>query len=155
MSDVRRVPYLLRCCQPVPKYPRRAGQVKEPIWVRRDVVLAYHDMLLARHGGGTGMRDEGTRDSALDRPRNLFNHEKPTLHQLAASYGFGLIKNHPFVDGNKRIPFSTAVLFLEINGWKFSATEVDSVLKTLALAASEMDESAYAQWLKENSRIET
>ena len=101
------------------------------------------------------MRDEGMLDSALDRPKNLFNYEEPTLHQLAASYGYGLIKNHPFVDGNKRIAFSVAVLFLEINGWKFSATEVDAVLKTLALAASEMDESAYAEWLKENSTIET
>ena len=128
--------------------------MKEPIWVRRDVVLAIHDLLLARHGGGTGMRDEGMLDSALDRPKNLFNYEQPTLHQLAASYGYGLIKNHPFVDGNKRIAFSVAVAFLEINGWKFTATEVDSVLKTLALAASEMDESAYAQWLKENSARE-
>ena len=119
--------------------------------MRRDVVLAIHDLLLSRHGGGAGMRDERMLDSALDRPKNLFLYEKSTLHDLAASYGFGLIKNHPFVDGNKRIAFSVAVLFLEINGWKFSAAEVDSVLKTLALAASEMDESAYAQWLKENS----
>ncbi len=125
--------------------------MKEPIWVRRDVVLAVHELVLARHGGDSGIRDEGMLDSALDRPKNLFNYEKPTLHQLAASYGFGLIKNHPFVDGNKRIAFTTAVLFLEVNGWEVSATEVESVLKTLALAAGEIDESGYAQWLKINS----
>ena len=125
--------------------------MKNPTWVRRDVVLAYHDLLLARHGGGTGIRDEGMLDSALDRPKNLFHYEKPSLHQLAASYGFGLLKNHPFVDGNKRIAFGTAVVFLEINGWKISATEVDAVLKTLALAAGEIDELTFSQWLKENS----
>ena len=125
--------------------------MKEPIWVRRDVVLAYHDLLLASHGGGTGIRDEGMLDSALDRPKNLFHYEQPSLHELAASYGFGLVKNHPFVDGNKRIGFATAVLFLEINGWKFSATEVDAVLKTLAMAASEIDEADFSRWLKENS----
>ncbi len=124
--------------------------MKEPGWVRRDVVLAFHDILLSRHGGGEGIRDEGMLESALDRPVNLFHYDKPSLCQLAASYGFGLIKNHPFVDGNKRIGFSTAVLFLELNGKRFVATEVDAVLKTLALAAGEMDEAAFAEWLMEN-----
>ncbi|MCB1120943.1 MAG: type II toxin-antitoxin system death-on-curing family toxin [Verrucomicrobiae bacterium] len=126
--------------------------MKEPVWVRRDVVLAYHDMLLARHGGGTGIRDEGMLDSALNRPRNLFLYGKPSLVELGASYGFGLIKDHPFVDGNKRIGFATAVLFLELNGLKFFATEVEAVLKTLALAASEIDEASFAVWLLKNSR---
>ena len=126
--------------------------MKEPIWVRRDVILAYHDLLLARHGGASGIRDAGLLDSALGRPLNLFHYEKPTLYDLAASYAFGLIKNHPFVDGNKRIGFATAVLFLEINGLKFIATEVDAVLKTLALAASEMEEAAFASWLESNSK---
>ena len=125
--------------------------MNEPVWVRRDVVLAYHDMLLARHGGGTGIRDEGMFDSALGRPVNLFNYETPTVFELASSYGFGLVKNHPFVDGNKRIAFATAVVFLELNGLKFEATEVDAVLKTLALAASEMSESDFALWLESNS----
>lgn len=124
--------------------------MKEPVWVRRDVVLAYHDMLLSRHGGGTGTRDEGMLESALDRPKNLSHYSKPSLGELAASYGYGLIKNHPFVDGNKRIGFATAVLFLELNGCPFSATEVESVLNTLALAAGEMEESAFATWLEFN-----
>lgn len=126
--------------------------MNEPVWVRRDVVLAYHDMLLARHGGGTGIRDEGMFDSALGRPVNLFNYETPTIFELAASYGFGLVKNHPFIDGNKRIGFATAVVFLELNGYKFKGTEVDSVLMTLALAAGEMSESDFAAWLESNSK---
>ncbi|MCZ6671491.1 MAG: type II toxin-antitoxin system death-on-curing family toxin [Verrucomicrobia bacterium] len=124
--------------------------MKEPIWVRRDVILAYHDILLARHGGSTGIRDEGILDSALGRPKNLYHYEKPSLYELAASYAFGL-KDHPFVEGNKRISFASAVLFLELNHVKFVATEVDAVLNTLALAAGEFDESAYATWLKSNS----
>jgi death-on-curing protein len=127
--------------------------MKEPIWVRRDVVLAYHDLLLARHGGSSGIRDQGMLDSALGRPINLFNYEEPSLIQLSASYAYGLIKNHPFVDGNKRIAFATAVLFLELNGRKFNATEVDAVLNTLALAASEIDESKFSEWLEANSTI--
>ena len=124
--------------------------MNEPIWVRRDVVLAYHDMLLSRHGGMEGIRDRGMLDSALGKPVNRFHYDKPSLYQLAASYGFGLIKNHPFVDGNKRIGFATAVLFLELNGKRFVATEVDAVLKTLAMAAGEMDEAAFAEWLMKN-----
>jgi len=125
--------------------------MKEPVWVRRDVILAFHDMLLACHGGKSGIRDEGILDSALDRPKNRFHYEKATLFDCSASYGFGLIKNHPFVDGNKRIGFAAAVLFLELNGIKFKATEVDAVLQTLALAAGEVDEATYASWLKANS----
>lgn len=121
--------------------------------MRRDVVLAYHDLLLARHGGSSGIRDQGMLDSALGRPINLFNYEEPSLIQLSASYAYGLIKNHPFVDGNKRIAFATAVLFLELNGRKFNATEVDAVLNTLALAASEIDESKFSEWLEANSTI--
>ena len=121
--------------------------------MRRDVVLAYHDLLLARHGGSSGIRDQGMLDSALGRPINLFNYEEPSLIQLSASYAYGLVKNHPFVDGNKRIAFATAVLFLELNGRKFNATEVDAVLNTLALAASEIDESKFSEWLEANSTI--
>ena len=126
--------------------------MKAPVWVRRDVVLAVQEMLLAEHGGAAGLRDEGMLDSALGRPENLFAYGKPTVAELAASYTFGLVKNHPFIDGNKRIGFATGILFLELNGYSFTATEVDAVLKTLALAASEMTESAYAAWIKANSR---
>src|ERR1035437_6948587 len=124
--------------------------MKAPVWVRRDVVLAVQEMLLAEHGGAAGIRDEGMLDSALGRPENLFAYGKPTVFELAAAYAFGLAKNHPFIDGNKRIGFATGILFFELNGYSFTATEVDAVLKTLALAASEMTEAAYATWIQAN-----
>jgi death-on-curing protein len=126
--------------------------MKAPVWVRRDIVLAVQEMLLAEHGGAAGIRDEGMLDSALGRPENLFAYGKPTVFELAASYAFGLAKNHPFIDGNKRIGFATGILFLELNGYRFNAAEVDAVLKTLALAANEMTESAYATWIQVHSR---
>ena len=126
--------------------------MKEPVWVRRDVVLAYHERLLSEHGGAIGLRDEGQFESALGRPENLFAYGRPTLFALAASYAFGLVKNHPFIDGNKRIGFGTATLFLELNALHFDAPEVEVVLRTLALAAGEMTEVAYSKWLKANAK---
>ena len=111
-----------------------------------------HEQSLAQFGGSAGGRDEGLMDSALGKPQNLFAYGKPSLFDLAASYAFGLMKNHPFIDGNKRAGFVVAVLFLELNGYKFQATEVDAALHTLALAAGEMSETAYAEWLKANSK---
>lgn len=125
--------------------------MKEPVWVLRDVVLALHDQSLAQFGGLAGVRDEGLLDSALGKPQNLFAYGQPDLFDLAASYAFGLVRNHPFLDGNKRAGFVVAVLFLELNGCRFQATEVDAALRTLALAAGEMTEAAYAKWLKANS----
>lgn len=107
-------------------------------------------MLLAEFGGASGIRDEGLLDSALMRPQNLFAYENPTLERLAASYAYGLIKNHPFCDGNKRIAFTAAVLFLEINGERVIADEAEAVIQTLALAAGEQTEEAYADWLVKN-----
>lgn len=126
--------------------------MKEPAWVQRDVVLAFHERLLAEHGGSAGIRDAGMLESALGRPENLFAYGKPTLFDLAASYAFGLVKNHPFIDGNKRIGFATTALFLELNGFHFRASEVEVVLRTLALAASELGEAAFSEWLKANSK---
>jgi death-on-curing protein len=126
--------------------------VKEPVWVLRETVLATQEELLAQFGGSAGIREEHLLDSALARPQHLFAYGKPNLFDLAASYGFGLVKNHPFVDGNKRIGFTIAVLFLELNGYRFHAAEADAVVRTLALAASEMSEAAYAEWLKTNSK---
>jgi len=126
--------------------------MKAPVWVLRETVLTLHEQLVAEFGGPAGIRDEGLLESALARPENLFHYNKPTMCDLAASYTFGLIKNHPFLDGNKRIAFAVAVLFLEINGYAFKASEADAAIRTLALAAGEMKEAEYALWLKENSR---
>ena len=126
--------------------------MKEPVWVFREVVLMLHEQSLAQFGGSAGVRDEGLLDSALGRPRHRFAYGKPTLFDLAASYAFGLVKNHPFIDGNKRTGFIVAVTFLELNGLRFGASEVDATVRTLALAAGEMTETAYSAWLKANSK---
>lgn len=123
----------------------------EPQWVFRETVLALQELLLAEFGGAAGLRDEGLFDSALARPENRFVYEQAEIFDLAAAYAFGLVRNHPFIDGNKRIGFTVAVLFLELNGWRFVATEADAVVQTLAMAASVLDEAEYAAWLKLNS----
>jgi death-on-curing protein len=126
--------------------------MKAPVWVLRETVLALHEQSLAEFGGTAGIRDEGLLDSALAKPENLFAYGQPTIFDLAASYGFGLVKNHPFIDGNKRAGFIVAVIFLELNGHHFQATEAEAAVCTLALAASEMSETEFAAWLKKNSR---
>ena len=126
--------------------------MKEPVWLDQEDVLAIHDKMLSQHGGLAGLRDEGLLQSALGKPLNLFAYGKPTLSQLAASYAAGIILNHPFLDGNKRTGFMTAAAFIEINGYDFAADEADATVKTLALAAHELNEAGYADWLKANSR---
>ncbi len=127
--------------------------MKEPVWVLRETVRALHERLLAEFGGASGVRDEGMLESALSRPANQFSYGSPSIPELAAAYAFGLVRNHPFVDGNKRIGFTTAVLFLEVNGYRFTASEVDATVKTLALAAHDLDEAGYAAWLKTGSKL--
>ena len=127
--------------------------MKEPVWVLRETVRALHERLLAEFGGASGVRDEGMLESALSRPANQFSYGSPSIPELAAAYAFGLVRNHPFVDGNKRIGFTTAVLFLEVNGYRFTASEVDATVKTLALAAHDLDEAGYAAWLKTSSKL--
>ncbi len=126
--------------------------MKEPQWVLRETVLALQERLLAEFGGLSGLRDEGLLDSALARPQQLFAYGKPSLFDMAAAYAFGLVRNHPFLDGNKRIGFTAAIVFLELNGYRFTASEADATIKTLALAAREVGEAGYAAWLKANSR---
>ena len=126
--------------------------MKEPRWVLREAVLALHERLLAEFGGLAGLREPGLFDSALARPQQLFAYGKPEVGDLAAAYAFGLVRNHPFLDGNKRIGFTVAVMFLELNGRRFTAPEAEATLKTLALAARELDEAGYAAWLRKHSR---
>lgn len=124
--------------------------MKAPLWVERRIVLRAHDEALAAHGGASGVRDMGLLESALARPQNLFAYGEADVAALAAAYAFGVVRNHPFVDGNKRTAFMTAVFFLELNGHRFIASEVDATLSTLALAANEIGEAEFAAWLREN-----
>lgn len=125
--------------------------MSDPNWIDRPVLLAVQHELLDRFGGLTGIRDEGMLDSAINKPRNLLAYGTPTVFELAASYAIGLVKNHPFLDGNKRIGFMAAYIFLGANGWSMEATEEEAVLETLALAASNSTEADYAAWLERNS----
>jgi death-on-curing protein len=124
--------------------------VKKPTWLLRETVLAAHERLLSEFGGASGIRDVGFLDSALTRPDNLLAHGKPDVFEMAAAYAYGIVKNHPFVDGNKRAGFTAAIVFLELNGEVFAASEADATIQTLALAAGDLDEPGYAAWLKAN-----
>lgn len=126
--------------------------MKSPVWVLPETVATLHEQLLSMFDGASGVRDAGLLASALARPENLFAYRKPTASDLAASYAFGLVKNHPFVDGNKRTGFAVAVLFLELNGYRFSAEEADATVQTLGLAAGAVTERAFAKWLDANSK---
>ena len=119
-------------------------------WVNRQVLLLLHDESLAEHGGAPGLRNEGLFDSALARSLNLALYESPDIASLAASYGVGLAKNHPFVDGNKRAAFLAVGLFLAINGFRLTATQVEATLTVLDVAAGAIDEVAFAQWIREH-----
>ncbi|MCX6964609.1 MAG: type II toxin-antitoxin system death-on-curing family toxin [Verrucomicrobia bacterium] len=125
--------------------------MNEPNWVDRQVLIAIQSELLNRFGGLAGIRDEGLLDSAINKPKNLIAYGQPTVFELAASYATGLVKNHPFLDGNKRIGFMAAYVFLGANGWSLEATEEEAVLETLELAAGERTEADYAAWLARNS----
>jgi death-on-curing protein len=126
--------------------------MKAPYWLTREECLALHDMMLSHYGGIAGVRDENMLESALAKPQQRFHYDKPTMAELGAAYAAGIVKNHPFLDGNKRTGFMMGAGFLERSGFEFVATEAEAVLRTLALAAGEMSEGDYAAWLKANSR---
>lgn len=124
--------------------------MKETRWITQPVIHAMHEELLARFGGLSGIRDEGLLESALGRPQNVFAYGKPTICELAAEYAVGIVKNHPFIDGNKRTGFMSAYVFLLANGLEFNASEENVVLQTLALAAGETGVAEYAKWLEDS-----
>lgn len=126
--------------------------MKEPNWVLRGVIDTIHDLQLAEHGGSTGIRDEGLLESALARPQQLFAYGKGDIFDFAAAYAFGIIKNHPFVDGNKRTALLAAYTFLGINDKVLDASEAEAADVTEGLASGQVDEASYAQWLRVNSR---
>jgi len=126
--------------------------VNEPTWVLREVVTAVHQMLLAEHGGLPGVRDEALLDSALNRLLQIFAYSNElSIFDLAASYSYGLAKNHPFVDGNKRVAFTVAAFFLEINGYTLDATEAETVVVFEQLAAGNFSEKNLSIWFRDSS----
>ncbi len=122
----------------------------EPIWFTYEQALAAHSAQLRRFGGAPGLRDEGALRSALDRPANKWHYEGTELPELAAAYAFGLAKNHPFVDGNKRDAFIAMVAFLRKNGVDFRPDQAQSTAIVLAVAAGEVSEESLAQWIRDN-----
>ena len=126
--------------------------MREPHWLTREECLALHDLMLSQYGGIAGVRDRNLLEPALARARQLLANGKPRLAEMAAAYAAGIVKNHPFLDGNKRTGFTLGAAFLERNGFKFRAQETDVALSTLALATGEMSEAAYTVWLKKDSR---
>lgn len=124
--------------------------MKEPSWALREVVLTLHDVLLAEFGGPSGIRDETLLDSALARPEQMFHYEDPDLFTLATAYIYGILKNHPFIDGNKRTAFMTGFVFLARNGKPLNAPEAETTQAILDLTAGTMTEAEFTHWLKNN-----
>jgi death on curing protein len=121
-------------------------------WIDRRALELLHDESIAEHGGLPGLRDEGLLESALARPQHLAAYAEPDWAELAASYGVGLAKNHPFVDGNKRVAFLAIGLFLWLNGQRLTASQAEATLTMLGVAAGQVDEPALAEWLRQHSQ---
>jgi death-on-curing protein len=124
--------------------------VKKWVWIDVRLALAIHDAQLAEHGGADGVRDMGALESALARPQNLAAYGEPDGAAMAASYGFGIAKNHPFVDGNKRTAFVALELFLDLNGYDLVADDAQCVLVMLSVAAGSLSETDLASWIRNN-----
>ena len=122
--------------------------MKRWVWIQREVILAVHEAQLAEHGGGAGVRDPGLLESALARPGNLAAYGKPDAAELAAAYGYGISRNHPFLDGNKRTAFVAVELFLQLNGFDLEADDAACVLMMLRVAAGDVSEADFAAWIR-------
>ena len=122
---------------------------REPAWLSPALVSAIHDQLLAQYGGAAGALDPVQREAALARPRQRHAEQGSNVFRLAAAHAFGIARDRPLRDGNDRLALTLAGVFLELNGWRLEATEADAASVTLALAAGELDEGAYAMWLEE------
>lgn len=119
-------------------------------WIDKQALLLLHGESLAEHGGAAGIRDEGLLDSALARAQNLAAYDRPDVAALAAAYGSGVSQNHPFIDGNKRAAFLAVGLFLALNGYRLVATQAEATITILSLAAGELNEAAFAEWLRQH-----
>ena len=124
--------------------------MSEPFWLSSQMIIAIHDEQLTIYGGAAGLRDEGMLESALDRPRNKWTSEQAELAELAAAYAFGIARNHPFVDGNKRTALLALYTFLGVNGVEFDVPEAEAASIILSLAAGEVSEESLARWIRDN-----
>src|SRR5271157_3330655 len=124
--------------------------MNEPFWLTVAMIVAIHDEQLVRHGGAPGLRDDALLESALDRPRNKWAYEQAALPELAAAYGYGIARNHPFIDGNKRTALLAIYTFLGVNDIDFVVPEADAAAMILALAAGEVSEDNLARWIRDN-----
>jgi death-on-curing protein len=124
--------------------------VRKLRWLSLEEVLVIHERQLGRFGGAAGIRDQGMLESALSRPRNKWEYERADIVDLAAAYAFGIARNHPFVDGNKRVAFLAMAAFLRLNGAHFAPSQEAATAAILALAAGEIDETGFARWLVDN-----
>jgi death on curing protein len=119
------------------------------VWLQREVIISIHEQQLSEHGGGSGVRDVGLLESALSRPENLAGYgKKPDAADLAAAYGWGIARNHAFIDGNKRTGFVAVELFLALNGFSLDASDADCVITMLSVAAGDIPESEFASWIR-------
>jgi death on curing protein len=128
--------------------------MREPVWIREIEVMALHRRLLAQFGGSDGVRDHGLLESALARPKNRFAYSEkgvPEISELAAAYAFGICRNHPFVDGNKRTALAVAAVFSEFNGVEVNTSQEDAYLTFLGLAAGSVSEEELSIWFAKNS----
>jgi death-on-curing protein len=125
-------------------------------WLTAPAIIAIHEELIARYGGLPGMRASGLLESAIARPKNLATYKrKTTIPELAAAYAWGLLRNHPFTDGNKRVALAAMVVFLELNGWELQCGEAEETATILKAAASEISERAWTDWVKRNAARRT
>lgn len=127
-------------------------QNPEPVWIEERDAVALHDRLISLHGGPAGVRDAGLLQSALARAHQLLAYgESPDIAEMSAAYTAGIVRNHPFVDGNKRTGFVVGILFLELNGFRFTASEEDAARAVIELAAGNLNEAGYCAFLRANS----
>jgi death on curing protein len=125
--------------------------VTAPIWIKAEIAIAIHSRQIVEHGGSDGIRDQGLLESALFRPINLYNYENPSIFDLAAAYGYGITKNHSFVDGNKRTAYVVMRTFLKLNGYDLEASAQEKYEIWIRLASNQIDEADLASWIKKKS----
>ena len=125
--------------------------MRDIVWIEKQALVLLHQISLAEHGGSPGLRDEGLLDSALARAQNMAAYGSPDLAALAASYGYGLAKNHPFIDGNKRAAFLAIGLCLDLNGMSLEVDQGEAIANIFALAAGEIGEEELAAWIRDHA----